>query len=89
MRRTPFALPTLTSNLTFVPTAGRDTGLPDVGWHYAPLDYYASATVVTNATIIMTNGVALGLDVAASWGLDLRTGKWISAGTPQGQALKM
>jgi hypothetical protein len=84
-RRTTYApvlLPTLNSNATLAPKADRDIGPQDIGWHYPPLDYYASATVVTNVTVVMTNGTALGLDLAASWGLDLRSAKWISIGSP-------
>jgi hypothetical protein len=39
--------------------AARDTDLPDLGYHYDPLDYAASGINVTNATLTLGEGVAL------------------------------
>lgn len=40
------------------PQAQRDTDLPDLGYHYDPLDYALSGLTVTN-TVLLTNGVAV------------------------------
>ncbi len=51
----PIQIPTILG-----PQAVRDGDTPDLGYHYAPLDYVVNGLVVTNATLTMTNGVALG-----------------------------
>jgi hypothetical protein len=48
-----FTLPT-----TLSPRAPRDTDVPDLGYHYASLDYYLSGRSLSS-TLTLTNGVAL------------------------------
>jgi hypothetical protein len=81
----PPVVMTLTSlfntTLTLSPQAGRDSdGMPDLGFHYAPLDFALGGVYLTNSTITITNGAAIatfsptnggstyygiGLDIAA------------------------
>ena len=50
---------TIATNTTLVPLPIRDTNAaPDLGYHYVPVDYLSSC-IVTNATLTLTNGVAL------------------------------
>ncbi|HRZ58341.1 MAG TPA: hypothetical protein P5525_23115, partial [Candidatus Paceibacterota bacterium] len=71
---------------TLGPTAPRDNdGRPDLGWHYAPLDWcWTGLTVAgTNgpATLLLTNGVAVG--IRDSIGTILLDGaRFLSAGSP-------
>ncbi len=73
--------PLVYSNLTFStatnfnPQLGiRDTStndLPDIGYHYDPLDYVFN-NVTLSASLTLTNGVAIGL--MGSYGLNLASG---------------
>ena len=75
----------INADLVLSPQASRDAGLPDLGYHYAPLDYLVCAVSVnSNATVLATNGVAIGLDYFGtnSWAWLLAPGKFISQGTP-------
>src|SRR5437867_1916620 len=66
---------------TLSPQAQRDTDAPDLGYHYDPLDYCWSGLNLTNATLTLTNGVAVGF--YGSYGLYLRTSaNLVSEGTP-------
>jgi hypothetical protein len=47
-----------TNNTVLTPVAQRDTTGPALGWHYDPIDYIAACSV-SNATLLLTNGVAL------------------------------
>jgi len=47
-----------TNNTVLTPVAQRDTAGPALGWHYDPIDYIAACSV-SNATLLLTNGVAL------------------------------
>jgi PAS domain-containing protein len=71
-----------TVNTTLSPQAQRDAdGLLDLGWHYDPLDYCWSGLNLTNATLILTNGVAVGF--YGEYGLNLRSQGYLrSEGTP-------
>ncbi len=70
-----------TTDTTLYPQAPRDTDIPDLGAHYDPLDYLLSNLNLTNATLILTNGVAVG--TYGTNGLTLQNGaKFISEGTP-------
>ena len=69
------------TNTTLGPTVRRDTDLPDLGYHYAPLDYVATALEVTNATLLLTNGVCLGA-YGQSLFLLRPTGRLVSEGHP-------
>jgi hypothetical protein len=46
-------------NLSFSPEAQRDTDLPDIGYHYDPIDYLVDYFWVTNATLTITNGAVI------------------------------
>ena len=49
------------ANTTLTPTTQRDTDAPDLGYHYPALDYYLPSPIsVTNATLTLANGAALG-----------------------------
>lgn len=61
----------ITANTTWGPQAGRDTNAPDCGYHYAPMDYLISRLRLTNATLLLTNGVAVGYDFSAGAGAAL------------------
>ena len=78
----PLVLTTdFTVSTTLSPQAGRDTDTPDVGYHYDPLDYCWSGLNLTNSTLTLTNGVAVG--IYGIKGTSLRTGaKFVSEGTP-------
>jgi hypothetical protein len=51
----------ISTDTTLFPIIRRDLDTPDVGYHYPPLDYVFGDRDVTNATIIFTNGVAVGV----------------------------
>jgi len=64
------------------PQAGREGGGWDLGYHFDPLDWIWSGRTLTNATLVLTNGVAVG--VYGSKGLTLRNGaKLVSEGSPR------
>jgi archaellum component FlaF (FlaF/FlaG flagellin family) len=67
----------IVSNITFSPQTIHDTNtLPDIGYHYSPLDYVMSC-IVSNATLTLTNGVAVDLS-----GVELKNhGQVVSTGT--------
>lgn len=44
---------------TLAPQAARDTDVPDLGYHYPALDYIWANLGITNATLTLTNGVAV------------------------------
>lgn len=72
-----------TNSLTLYPNAQRDTDIPDLGYHYEPLDYVFSAIYLTNATITATPGVAIGIRTLNGLGLGLLGGSAFSCeGTP-------
>src|SRR5712671_618820 len=48
------------TNLVLSPQAERDADLPDLGFHYSPLDFVFGWAWLTNSTIVLTNGVAIG-----------------------------
>jgi hypothetical protein len=70
----------ITTDTTLSPQAQRNSGVPDLGYAYDPLDYAISGLTLTN-TLLLTNGVALG--VYGTSGLNIRSGaKVVSQGTP-------
>lgn len=72
-----------TNSLTLNPQAQRDTDTPDLGYHYESLDYVFSALPLTNATITVMSGVAIGTRTLNSYGLGLLGGaQFICEGTP-------
>lgn len=69
-------------NTTLAPQAERDIDAPDLGYHYAPLDYLMDYYQITNAALTVLNGVAIGgyLDIPDIW---LQQGSsMIAIGTP-------
>ena len=72
---------TVSVDTVLYPQAQRDTDVLDLGYHYDPMDYLSCGLAVMNATVTMTNGVAVGVYGAS--GFDLRTGGvLVSEGTP-------
>jgi len=71
-----------TTTTTLAPIVPRDDdGLPDLGWHYDVIDYALSGLTLTNATLTLTNGVAVA--VFGAKGTTLQNGaKFISGGDP-------
>ncbi len=49
----------ITANTVLTPQAQRDTNGTELGFHYDVIDYLAACTV-SNATLLLTNGVAVG-----------------------------
>jgi hypothetical protein len=75
----------ITNDTTLTLQATRDTDTPDLGYHYDPLDYAGTALIITNATLTLQSGTALGLYGSSSSHslLLLDGGKVISEGTPE------
>jgi hypothetical protein len=73
----------ISADLTFSPQAQRDTDLPDLGFHFDPLDIVVSGvTINSNVTVTATGGVAIGIDyLHSSWGFILDSGRFISQGS--------
>lgn len=70
----------ITNDTTLSLRVERDTLLPDLGWHYAPMDFVFSDVALSDATLTLTNGVVLGVHGAR--GLELRAGsRFVSAGS--------
>src|SRR5207245_684211 len=74
----------LSVDTTLMPTVAWDVDLPDLGYHYDPLDYVFTNMVVGNCTLLLTNGVALGMNVyPGNYAFRLNAGaKIISQGSP-------
>lgn len=71
-----------TANTILFPQALRDTNLPDLGYHYDPLDFVVSGRTVS-ANLLLTNGVAIGTyGVSSSYGLGMISGSLVSEGAP-------
>jgi len=47
-------------DIVLAPVVQPDVGLPDLGYHYARLDYVLSGLELSQATLTLTNGVAVG-----------------------------
>jgi len=81
-----FSAQQLTNSLTFYPQAQRDTDLPDLGYHYDPLDYGFSLVWFKNATMTVQPGTALacyGVN-SGSYGIALMGGSVTSCiGKPE------
>lgn len=83
--RTTFPPIELTNTITLptilAPQAQRDTDLPDLGYHADPLDYVVSELAVTNTSLLLTNGVAVG--IYGGTGIELQNGgTLVSEGSP-------
>jgi hypothetical protein len=50
---------TFSTNVEFSPSVARDTDLPDIGYHYSPLDY-CFGTVTANSNLTFYPGIAVG-----------------------------
>jgi hypothetical protein len=74
----------ITNDTTLTAQAQRDTDTPDLGYLYDPLDYVASQIAVTNATLTLQTGTALGVHGSSTApGLVLLNGgKVLSTGAP-------
>jgi hypothetical protein len=80
--------PIVCSNITisvttnFSPQAQRDTNaLPDLGYHYNPIDYIADSLTITNAALTVTNGAVIANYNRS--GIQLQTGSsMVSMGSP-------
>lgn len=72
----------LSANTTLNPRAQRDTDIPDLGYHYDPIDYLVDQLWVTNAVLTVTNGVAIAGYNDSSATLITDGGSINSAGTP-------
>lgn len=72
----------ITAYTTLPPAALRDVDLPDLGYHYDPLDYCLSGrAIAAGKTLCLAPGVALG--VYGQQGLTINSGSsLISEGTP-------
>jgi hypothetical protein len=49
----------MTNTAEFRPVASRDTGVPDIGYHYAPIDFAFGFVQVTNCTLSAREGTVL------------------------------
>src|SRR5580698_9948314 len=74
---------TNSADTTLSPQAQRDTsGVPDLGYHYDALDFIVDTYIMTNATLTLTNGVAIAC-YNTSAGIWLQDGSTIvSVGSP-------
>ncbi len=71
------------NSLVLTPQAQRDTDTPDLGYHYNPLDFVLNSVYLTNASIVATQGVALGVRTLTPIGLGVYDGaSFDSIGTP-------
>ena len=75
-----------TEDALLAPRAALDSGNPDLGYHYAPLDYLTQDWVLKpGVTAFLTNGAALGLSCNAasnySCGVFLDDARLVSEGT--------
>jgi hypothetical protein len=72
---------TISADLTFAPQAQRDTDVPDLGYHYDPIDCAMNSVGVTNATLTLVNGAVIA--VFGGCGLWFgANGALVSEGTP-------
>jgi len=62
--------------------AWRDRDIPDLGYHYDPLDAFTSGTVISNATLTVTNAAVATDFSTGSWGIILKNSKFITLGSP-------
>ena len=67
---------TINTPQTYSAQAGRDTDTLDLGYHYDPLDWELGGVLVTNATITVNTGAALGVfgTNTATYGLAIGQG---------------
>lgn len=65
----------ITQDTVLSPQAPRDTDIPDLGWHYLPIDFAMGSVVLTNATLLLTNGI-----IVATYGGSSNHGLRIDSG---------
>jgi concanavalin A-like lectin/glucanase superfamily protein len=71
----------ISSDTILSPQALRDVDVLDLGYHYDALDYAVSGLAVESATLVLTNGVAMG--AYGDSGIWLKDGaRLVSEGTP-------
>jgi hypothetical protein len=69
-----------TRDTTLGPLVQRDTDQPDLGWHYAPLDYCLKDCSITK-TLVLTNGLAVGVySGSSSAGFHISSGGSLRSG---------
>jgi hypothetical protein len=73
---------TITLDTTLRPYAQRDTDIPDLGYAYDPIDYALGSCVITNATLTLTNGVAIATFGVAGVAI-YNNGHIVSHGKPE------
>jgi hypothetical protein len=61
---------TISTPMTFSPQAQRDNDMPDLGYHYDPLDYIFGS-VVTSTNLTFTAGTAVGWFDHSGYGISL------------------
>jgi hypothetical protein len=72
---------TISFNTNLAPYAQPDTDIPDLGYHYDPIDYAMSSVTVTNATLSVFSGTVIS--AFGTNGLFLQKGsRLISQGSP-------
>src|SRR6185503_1808936 len=71
----PSALSDISLNTTLDRQASREVGIPDTGFYYPPLDWFATNVLIgSNVTVLVTNGAAIGIDYSGgSWGIRLKS----------------
>lgn len=71
-----------TTSQTLEPVVARDTNAPDLGYHYALVDYMWKNLNLTNSTLLLTNGVVVASQTNQIF-LQLRNaGFFVSEGSP-------
>lgn len=76
-----FLSSTVSVDTVLGPVVQRETDIPDLGYHYDALDYVFGLYTVTNATLTLTNGVAVaGSNTVTIW--TSTSGNLISEGRP-------
>ena len=71
------------ANTTWAQNVPRDTNsdFVSIGYHYVPLDYAVSGIGITNATLTITNGAAVGFYGSSGFKLQ-NSGNLVSEGSP-------
>lgn len=74
----------ITANTTWSPQVQRDSDLPDLGYHYDPLDYVVNGASLSNATLTIGAGTVVGVNCASNnYGLMLLDAAvLVTAGSP-------
>ncbi|HTI73314.1 MAG TPA: hypothetical protein VMF06_25290 [Candidatus Limnocylindria bacterium] len=77
-----FLAKNIVADLELSPAVDRDTAVPDLGYHYTPIDYFCTMTTVNNATLRIMPGVVLAFatpwlaenNIYPEWGIRVNTG---------------